>query len=85
MVVSASGIFVFKCADGLWGRGAENAILHLYRKALILASELIRPQQEPLRKSTRWVELLVAWLLYQKCYVYHYNVQILRYGTRLKR
>ena len=43
MIESVSGIFVFKCVDGLWGREAENAILYLYRKALILASELIRP------------------------------------------
>ena len=44
MLESASGIFVFKCVVGLWGREAENAILYLYRKALILASELIRPE-----------------------------------------
>ena len=31
------------CVVGLWGRGAENAILYIYIKALILASELIRP------------------------------------------
>ena len=28
-----SGIYVFKCAGGLWGREAENAIIYLYRKA----------------------------------------------------
>ena len=38
-----SGNFDFKCGDGLWGRGAENAPLYLYRKAIILASELISP------------------------------------------
>ena len=44
---SVSGIFVFKCVDGLWGREAENAALYLYTKALILASELIRPKPFP--------------------------------------
>ena len=39
-----SGIIVFKRLGGLWGREAENAILYLYRKALILASELVRPK-----------------------------------------
>ena len=43
MCGSVSGIYVFKFVGGLWGRGAENAIPYLYRKALILASELIRP------------------------------------------
>ena len=43
MIESASGIFVFKCIGGLWGREAENAILYLNRKAPFLASELIRP------------------------------------------
>ena len=43
MIESVSGIFVFKCVVGLWVREAKNAILYLYRKALILASELIRP------------------------------------------
>ena len=37
------GYFVFKFADGLCGRGAQNSIPYLYRKALILALELIRP------------------------------------------
>ena len=40
--VSCLGVFVFKFVDALWGREAENAILYLYRKALVLASELIR-------------------------------------------
>ena len=44
MIESVSGIFVFKCVVGLWVREAKNAILYLYRKALILASELIRPK-----------------------------------------
>ena len=43
MIESVSGIFVFKCVVGLWVREAKNAILYLYRKALILASELSRP------------------------------------------
>ena len=42
-----SGIYVFKCVGGLWGREAENAIIYLYRKALILASELISPSLFP--------------------------------------
>ena len=29
--------FVLGCVDGLWEREAENAILYLYTKALILA------------------------------------------------
>ena len=33
-----------QCVDGLWGREAENNNLYLSRKALILASELIRPR-----------------------------------------
>ena len=40
---SASGNFAFECADGMWGREAEDSILCLNIKALILASELIRP------------------------------------------
>ena len=44
---SVSGIFVLYCAGGLWGRRDENAILCLYRKAQILASELIRPRSSP--------------------------------------
>ena len=43
LIESSSGIFVFESVDGLWGRGAEIAILYLYGKALILASELICP------------------------------------------
>ena len=43
MIEFVSGVFVFKCIEGLWGREAENALLYLYRKAPILASELIRP------------------------------------------
>ena len=35
--------FVLGCVDSLWGRVAENAILHPNRKALDLASELISP------------------------------------------
>ena len=41
------GFFVFKCVDGLWVREANNAILYLYRKALYLASKLIRPWARP--------------------------------------
>ena len=51
MFESVSGIFVFKCVVGLWGREAKNAILYLYRKALILASELIRPDVKSRRGS----------------------------------
>ena len=47
MFESVSGIFVFECVVGLWGREAENAILYLYRKALVLASEQIRPPPHP--------------------------------------
>ena len=42
-----SGIFVFKCLGGLWGREAENATPYQYRQALILDSELIRPGRSP--------------------------------------
>ena len=41
--VSCLVIFVFKSVGALWGREAENAALYLYRKAQILASEVIRP------------------------------------------
>ena len=34
MFESVSGIFVLKCVVGLLVRGAKNAILHLYRKAV---------------------------------------------------
>ena len=47
VIESSSGIFVLECAGGLWGREAENAALYLYRNALILASELIRPLAGP--------------------------------------
>ena len=30
MIESASGIFVFGCVDGFWGREAENCIKYLY-------------------------------------------------------
>ena len=43
MFESFSGIFVFKCVDGVWGREAEHATVYPDRKALFLASELIRP------------------------------------------
>ena len=43
MIESASGKFVFECVDGLWGREDEGVALYPYTKALILASELIRP------------------------------------------
>ena len=43
MIETVLGFFFSECVDGLWGREAENTILYQYRKALILASELIRP------------------------------------------
>ena len=51
--VSCLGIFVFKLVDALWGREVENAALYLYRKALVLASELIRPRLA----SPRWLHV----------------------------
>ena len=62
MFESVAEIFVFECVDGLWGRKAENAILYLYRKALILASELIRPA--PFRLRGVFVLKLELALLY---------------------
>ena len=50
MCKSVSEIFGFKCAGGLWGREEKNVALYLYRKALVLASELIpvtKKTQEP--------------------------------------
>ena len=43
MIESALGIFVLNFVNGLWGREAENAVLYLYRKALILALQLKHP------------------------------------------
>ena len=60
---SVSGIFVFKCVVGLWVRKAKNDILYLYRKALILASELNRPRRtSPNERGAQlWAGVVSFW------------------------
>ena len=63
MIGSVSGIFVFKCVDGLWEREAMDAILYQYRKALVLASELIRHRGHQAAKNT-FSLLLTNWSIW---------------------
>ena len=67
MSESVSGNFAFKCVDGLWEREAKNVILYLYKKALILDSEVIRPPtgggtsaNGPGTKKGRYMSLCVS-------------------------
>ena len=43
MIGSVSGVMSLGVLLAFWEREAENAVLYLYRKALILASGLMRP------------------------------------------
>ena len=59
MTEYSSGNFVLEFLDGLWERETENAILYLYRKALILASELMRPHAAVLAQRLELVRVVL--------------------------